>query len=210
MYNLIYCVCDTETGGLNAVANPEKKIIANPLVEIAITPFDNDLNNLSEYTSLIKPYNSALEYTDGALKANGLSMETIRQGVDSKQVIEEVCAFVSKLKRGRELPVFCAHNAKFDISFLVEFFKFHKKIFWDYFNPDYIIDTMYWGRSAMPESVNYKLGTVVSNAGLEMEAQHRALADTRATRDLVKYFITNMRNASTRVKSERYRDKFEF
>jgi DNA polymerase III alpha subunit (gram-positive type) len=201
-FEMNFIPLDTETGGLQA--------LTNPICEISICPFTNDLENLPEYSNLIAPYNSSLQYTSGALQANGLSMSQIENGIPAKQVIEELCEYLTKLKKGKNLPVLICHNLKFDISFLTEFFKFHKRDFLDFINPEFSIDTMWFSRMRWLESVNFKLGTCVSNAGLEMEAQHRALADTRATRDLAKYFIQNMRSEATGIKSERYRDKFEF
>lgn len=201
--NFCYVALDTETSGLNEATSA--------VLEIAMCPFDSELNNLEEYVSpIIAPYNPSLEYTTGALQVNGLSMDQINKGKLAKEVFEEIVTYLAKLKKGKDRPVLIAHNRKFDVGFMSEFFKFFKKDFNDYINTEYPIDTMWWGRTRWIESTNYKLGTLVSNAGLETDSQHRALSDARVTRDLAKYFITNLRSEGTGIQGERYRNKFEF
>ena len=71
-------VLDTETGGLDC-----KK---TPIVEIACCPFySQTLDNVKEFESLvIAPYDATKEYTEGALRANGITMNQIESGIDSK------------------------------------------------------------------------------------------------------------------------------
>ena len=205
-YNWI--VLDTETGGLSS----DKNLI----VEIACCAIDTNLTDIGEYTSLIKPYDNTKSIMSQALQANGLTLEDINSGKDSKIVISELIDFFKKNKRGNKKPIIVGHNIDFDISFLVEFFSFHKKDITD-FVEEKTEDTMWWSRYRWQESVNYKLGTCVSNAGLELVNAHRALTDTRATKELFKTFIRNLRgegvsgnNVPDLAKNKRYREKFQF
>ena len=195
---------DLETGGLSADKHP--------ITEIACCPIGTDLVELKEYDSIIAPYDESKVYTEGALKANGMTMEQINSGVDSKIVIDELCTYFNSLKRGREKPILTGHNIiKFDIPFLVEFFKFHKKDFFKFVNENFMIDTMWWGRMAWQESQNYKLSTCCSNAGIELVDAHRAVNDTRSNKELVKYFINNLRTVgASETKGSRFRETFQF
>lgn len=199
-------VLDTETGGLDC-----KK---TPIIEIACCPFySQTLDNVKEFESLIiAPYDTTKEYTEGALRANGITMNQIENGIDSKAVIEKICEYLSSLKIGREKPILSGHNLKFDIGFLVEFFDFHKKNFLDFINPDFQIDTLWWSRMKFIESTNYKLGTCCENVGIELnDGAHRAIHDTRANRDLVKDFIRSLRSDKRGEGDKEYvRPRFQF
>lgn len=202
--NYNFLTCDTETGGLSADKHP--------IAEIAFCAFNNvTLEDVGEYESLIKPYDNTKVYQQQALDANGLTMEDIKGGKDSKVVIEEIIQFMKKLKCGNNKPIFVGHNfEKFDINFMVEFFAFHKKNILDYVD-ERIEDTMWWSRYRRPESANYKLGTCVSNEGIELVNAHRALSDTRATKELFKGYIRNLRSTSNgNVEEKRFRHTFEF
>ena len=203
-YPVVFAVADIETGGLSASKNP--------ICEIAICPIDEELNNLEEYTSIIAPYDDKLEYTDGALKANGMSMEMIKGGKDSKEVVRELCQYLTSLKRGRALPILCGHNiSKFDIPFLEAFFTFHGKDLWKFVEKSYHIDTMWWARTKWTESTNYKLTTCCDNVGIELVDAHRAVNDTRSNKQLVIDFIKSLRgNGDGSVEVNRYRKTFEF
>jgi DNA polymerase III alpha subunit (gram-positive type) len=204
-YPLVIIVCDLETGGL--------KSSENPITEVAMCAFDEKLDDVGEYTSVVAPYNDKLIYTEGALKANGMSMELIRSGKTSDMVIEEMCEFLVKQKRGRNLPVLCGHNFKgFDLPFLQEFFNYHKKDLSKYVNLDFVIDTMYWSRLKWIESANYKLHTCCSNLGVELVDAHRALADTRANKELMKKFVVSLRGdgQGSDYKEKRHRETFQF
>lgn len=198
-------VLDTETGGLDC-----KK---TALVEIACCPFNSQtLENVKEFESLvIAPYDSSKEYTEGALKANGITMSQIKNGRESKQVFDELCAYLNSLKIGREKPILSGHNLKFDIGFLNEFFDFHKKNFFDFVNQDFQMDTLWWSRIKFLESTNFKLGTCCENCGIELIDAHRALTDTRSNRDLIKDFIRSLRSDKRGEGDKEYvRPRFQF
>lgn len=197
-----YVVLDCETGGLKAEECA--------LVEIAMCAFDCNLNDTGEYDSLIKPYGD-YKITEGALKANGLTLEKINTGKGSKLVVEEMIDFLNDQRVGKTKPIVCAHNADFDIGFLVEFFAFHKKDIEKFINPNHVFDTMWRARERWVTLENYKLVTCCAAAGIELVDAHRALTDTRATKELTKYFLHSLRNDSTGTKKEvRYRETFEF
>lgn len=204
-FDCVIITYDLETGGL--------KPTENAVAEIACFPFQTEnLSDLESYNSLIRPYSDVYTYTEGALKANGLTMNKIKSGEDSKKVIGELCEYFTKYKRGRNLPILAGHNIqKFDNLFLEELFKFHKKDLWKFVNKDFFIDTMWWARLKWFESSNYKLGTCCDNANIELIDAHRAVNDTIANKDLAKDFIKSLRgNGDSLITEKRYRDSFEF
>ena len=199
-----FCVLDCETGGFSA----EK----NAIVEVCFMAFDTDLNDIKEYTSLIAPYG---EYTitSQALQANGLTLEQIKAGKDSKVVVQELEVFLKSLKIGREKPILCGHNIDhFDLPFLDEFFGFHKKRISELVNDKFTIDTLWWGRVCWKESVNYQLGSCCENAGITLVDAHRAGSDTGANKELVKFFLKNLRDQGQGgvKQEERFRTQFQF
>ena len=196
-------VFDLETTGL--------KCEENSILEIACCPISPDLKNLKEYESGIMSIYDNRIVNSGALAANGITMSQIESGRSSKQVIEELCQYFSDLSLGRNKPVLAGHNIdKFDIPFLQDFFEFHKKDISKFVNVDFTIDTMWWARLRWQELQNFKLGTCCEAAQIELVNAHRAINDTRANRDLVKYFISNLQSeSSSEKKSDRYRVTFE-
>jgi DNA polymerase-3 subunit alpha (Gram-positive type) len=204
-HDSVIIVLDTETGGLS----PKTAALA----EIALCPFDmQTLEDLQEYSTLIKPYNENLEYNPKALEANGLTMDQINSGNEAKEVVKNLKTYLKSFKRGRNKPILAAHNAKFDIGFIEAFFsEFNVKI-WDYFEKSCTLDTMWLGRLTWKESVNFKLGTCCQNAGIDLVNAHRALNDTRATKNLVKFFINNLRTTGgdSIETTEKFREQFEF
>ena len=200
-----FVIVDCETGGL--------KSTDNPIVEICVIAINNNLEDIGLYSSIIAPYGN-YQITQGALNANGMTLEQIKSGKPSDQVIAELIDFLRPLKMGREKPILCGHNIDhFDIPFIDEFFTFHKKKVSDYFNDKFTIDTLWWSRVAWQESTNYQLATACFNAGIELVNAHRAETDTNANKDLVKYFLKNLRGegmSKDKVQEERFRSTFQF
>jgi DNA polymerase III alpha subunit (gram-positive type) len=200
----IYFTYDLETSGLSA-----KK---NAICEIAISPMDNELIDLPEYHSgIIKPYDNR-EISDGALEHNGITRQQLAEGRESSEVFKELIDYIKSFRKTAAKIILCGHNIlKFDNPFLEDFFSFHKKDLYKYVTDKDHIDTMWWARKAWNESVNYKLGTCCSNAGIELVDAHRAISDTRANKNLVKYFLKNLRGEGQLIKEEiKHREGFQF
>jgi len=199
-----YCVFDLETTGLSNSKNS--------ILEIAACSFDTDLTDLKEYESGVMSIYDNREITEGALQANGITRDQIKNGKDPKVVAEEFYKYLLSMKKGNSKVVLAGQNCdKFDIPFLIDYFEYFKKDITQVVNIDFTIDTMRWAHVKYPESTNYKLGTLCEMNNVELINAHRAINDTRATRDLVKIFIRNLRSDSS-VKGEetRYRTVFQF
>lgn len=199
-----YCVFDLETSGLSG----EK----NSILEIAACSFDTDLKDLKEFESGVMSVYDNREITEGALGANGITREQIANGVDPKKVAEDFYDYLKSMKKGNSKVVLVGQNCdRFDIPFLVNYFEYFKKDITQVVNTDFTIDTMRWAHVKYPESTNYKLGTLCEMNNIELINAHRAINDTRATRDLVKAFIRSLRSESGAGKEEkRFRATFQF
>lgn len=199
-----FVVFDLETGGLFS----EK----NPVLEVAMFVLTNGLEDGDEYNSLIKPYGD-LTIEKEALDANGIDLSIVEKiGKDVDVVVDEIIKFLQKQKARKEKPILVGHNIdRFDIPFLNAMFTHCKKDLSKYVNNEFTIDTLWWSRLCWSESPNYKLGTCIQNAGIELINAHRAVTDTRATRELVKKFLKGIRGIGfTATEEKRVRENFQF
>ena len=206
-----YIVTDCETGGLPGKTSAAFDDIA--LTEIAIVVVNSKLEQVEEFSWLIKPYKEDLIYSKGAEIASGISKEMCeKQGEDLQKVFLEIKQVFNKYKDGRSLPVILGHNfVNFDSNFFINMFRFFKDDLTKYVNnePE---DTIKWARLMWPESLNYKLGTCVERAGITLTNAHRALSDTKATAELWIHFMKNLRGLSvTSVENQpkKFRESFE-
>lgn len=202
IHNIV--VFDLETTGLKAEVNA--------VLEIACCPFNADLEDLKEFESGVMKIYDNREINQGALNANGITMAQINNGLDPEQVAIKLVKYLDSLKSGRNKPILAGHNIKeFDIPFLEDYLKVFKLDLSKYVNLKFTIDTMWWARTKWKELPNFKLGTCCEEAGIELVNAHRAINDTRANKELVKYFLRNLKN-DTRGSSEKEykRPKFQF
>lgn len=199
-----YVVVDVETTGLSK----EK----NAIIEIAACAFDNELNDLEEFDSGIMSIYDNREITDGALNANGITREQIAKGCDPKEATLEFFRYLGKLKKGNSKVVLVGQNLDdFDIPRIVDLMEYFGKDLTQVVNEKFTIDTMRWGHVKYPESTNYKLGTLCEMNGVELTNAHRAINDTRATKELVKTFIRSLRSEGKGEKEEvKFRKTFQF
>lgn len=188
MYRSPFIVFDCETGGLISKAG------IPPITEIGAVILNSELTEVGEFSAIVQPYVGPENYKKEAFEASNMSMEMIiREGKPSKVVLTEFINFLKKNK-GEKKFILVGHNCdEFDIPILDEFFRVHGEDLSKYIESKTSVDTMWWGRMAMPEIVNHKLGTCLEAKKIDITQAHRALNDAKATKELFKKFILPLR-----------------
>lgn len=197
-------VYDLETGGL--------KPKVNAITELAIVVVDlKNLEILEEYSSMIKPYSENLTYEEVALNITKISMEDIKGGKESQEVVDEILALSKKYTVGNNKPILVGHNIKdFDNLFFGEFMEQHKKDLYKVFNVDDCIDTLKEAHKKWSELANYSLGTVAHELGLTLKEAHRALPDTIANAKVFIELMKLLRGFGDKKEEEYVRRKYNF
>lgn len=189
---------DFETGGLD----PKKHAVT----EVAMVGIKGDtLEKIDIVSTFIKPY--GLEYDPEALKVTGISMEDIEGGVTLQEAVNEILELLKKAdynpRNKGSKPILVAHNSRFDKGFLLQMFDKAKKLpelekvvfggedYYGKWQPE-MLDSQFLVKAAYgndPDIPNFKLGTCIEKAGLDLPDGHRAINDTIALKDLsVKLF----------------------
>lgn len=212
-------VFDLETGGFS----PEK----HPIIEIAVLSLDCELEEVERKEWIILPYDNEKEYTAGAFKANGFTMGEInKRGIEADIVVRELKEFFERQKMQPKFeisyvpdskPVLAGHNIdKFDIPFLIQFFKDHGLDLHKYVSKKDTQDTLIWAKRIFGYSdyqfKNYQLGTCCQYIGFPIVDAHKAMNDVEGNTKLLKYFIEGARGISNGVvqdTEERERDSFK-
>lgn len=148
---------DLETTGLSPLVD---KIIE--LSAIKVTPSGIDIfDQLIDPEILIPPH---------TIEIHGITDEMVKGKPKLADVLTKFIEFVG------DLPLI-AHNAKFDIGFLV--FQAHKHGM--SFGRSNVYCSCKYARSAIKNMPNYKLGTLSSELKIPLENHHRALDDAIAS-----------------------------
>lgn len=185
-------VMDLETGGLIT-----KTTGIPPITEIAMISLNYaDLSDGIEYSSLVKPYVSLDRYTQIALDTSHITIDMLEKGGKSPEVVLKECVSYLKKVGERKKPILCGHNLDaFDLPIIQKFFEDFGEDITKYVETKFSIDTMWWSRFGMPSSPNYTLGTCLQEKNIDILQAHRALSDTRATKELVRVFLQNLRGS---------------
>ena len=212
VYNNIYAICDTESGGLPKQLK-KRATIEVALTEIALVMVSNpELEIIDKRSWLIKPYSKDLIYQDEAAKVSGITKQMCEaEGQDIEVVFKEMCDFVKKFKKGQRLPILVGHNLRaFDLEFIENLFEMFKIDPSKYFDES-VEDTVEWMRKKFVEAASFNLFSCTNMAGIDHVEAHRALPDTIATAKLWIYLMKSLRGSAVQeVKRKRFRDTFQF
>ena len=153
-----YVLVDIETTGLSP--------INDDIIEIgAIKVINNKI--VDKYSQLIQINKSLSPFITNL---TGITNSMLKLGKEPNIVFNEFVNFVGE-------EVIIGHNVNFDLGFLTN--KCKKYIDYNLTN-DYI-DTMYLARKLVPDSTNYKLGTLAKYFNISYEGAHRGLKDVEIT-----------------------------
>ena len=153
-----YVIVDIETTGLSPVFDD---IIEIGAIKVKNNEMVEKYNGLININRRLPPFITNL---------TGITNNMLKKGKLPETVLKEFIEFV-----GNEVIV--GHNVNFDLSFLCN----KCKEYIDYnLNNDYI-DTLYLARRLIPNSINYKLGTLANMFNISYEGAHRGLKDVEIT-----------------------------
>lgn len=155
-----YIVIDCETTGMN---RENDRIIEIAILEVS------DGNIVNEYSTLINP---SIHVSSRISSINHIDDSMLQDAPK----FEDVASTIKNMIMGKKVV---AHNANFDVAFIINEFKRCD----DPFVIEYI-DSLSVARKALPSLENHKLETLISHFGLFDQQEHRALSDARVTFDI--------------------------
>lgn len=193
-----YCVCDTETTGLDTELRAEA-------IEVACLAVDcNNFKELNRFTTLIKPQNIDLnkpipDWAKRAFEVNKINPEDLKKAPSPKEVCHKLIGFFKGLNK----PIIVGHNIKFDILFLNRLFDSCDLRLADYLYYQSIdtctVSHLLWaGDASVP---NIKLTTVAQKLGIKYDA-HRAMADVEANTKVFLKFMSFFAKVGGRILAE--------
>ena len=153
-----YVLVDIETTGLSA--------ITDDIIETGAIKVKNN-ERIDEYSQLININRAVSPFITNL---TGITTEMLKTGKMPKEVFEEFINFVGD-------DIIIGHNVNFDLGFLCN--KCKKYLNYN-LNNDYI-DTLFLARRLVPNSINYKLGTLAKLFSISYEGAHRGLKDVEIT-----------------------------
>ena len=154
---LSFVAFDTETTGLSA--SQER------VVEVSAVRFGFDGEEVGTFDELVDP---GKPIPPGAARVHGIDDSMVKGQPTTGDILPAFFEFC-------EDAVLLAHNADFDLSFIV-----HEASRYDVplpFPP--VIDTVDVSRRLRPDLPNHKLATISKALGCEASTYHRALADAQ-------------------------------
>ena len=153
-----YVLVDIETTGLSPVQDE--------IIEIGAIRVENN-HMVDTYNQLIKIDRKLSPFITNL---TGITDEMLKTGKMPDEVFKEFVNFIGE-------SVIIGHNINFDLGFLHN--KCKKYLGYDLSN-DYV-DTLYIARRLVPNSVNYKLGTLANLFNISYVGAHRGLKDVEIT-----------------------------
>jgi len=163
-----YVVFDIETTGFSPVKN---KIIEIGAVKVQGGQI---VDKYSTFVNPLEPIPFEIE------KLTGIRDDDVSDAPVIEEVLPEFLDFCNG-------AVFVAHNANFDMSFIIE--NAYRQ--GDFIEPTYV-DTVGMARVLLPELSKHKLDIVAKALGISLENHHRAVDDAGATAEIFVKFIQRL------------------
>jgi DNA polymerase-3 subunit epsilon len=177
-------VIDVETTGGSA---KQERII-----EFAVMVFDEN-GIIEEYETLINPEKSVPPFIS---HMTGITNEMLFDAPKFYEVAKKIIEITDNC-------IFVAHNVRFDYSFVTE----------EYFNLGYTytrkqLCTIKLFKKIFPGLKSYGLGNLIKHFEIEVESRHRAMADVKATYEIMQMALaqTNADTQLEKVLNESIRD----
>lgn len=159
-----FVVLDFETTGLSPVENN--------IIQIGAIRYVN-FELVEEYNTLVNPKE---HISSNITEITGITNKDVAYAPTIEQVLPTLLEFINN-------DIIVAHNASFDIKFLLENIE-RLNLTSDKFR---VIDTLSLARKHIDETPNHKLPTLKAFLNLDHLESHDALADCKVTCELYKY-----------------------
>ncbi|MBL6989393.1 MAG: hypothetical protein ISR65_06430 [Bacteriovoracaceae bacterium] len=169
---------DLETTGLSSLVDKIVEIAA-----VKITP----QNPHGEYFSYL--INPGILIPQVTIDIHGITDEMVKDSPVIEDILDDFLGYVGNL------PI-VAHNARFDIGFLV--FAIHQ--FQKELSHSKVYCSCQLARECLKKMPNFKLGTLVKNLDIPIENHHRALDDAIACLLILVKSIITTENVATALK----------
>jgi len=145
--------------------------VRHRITEIGLVRVENGVV-VEEWSSLINPECPIPSYIESFTGITNEMVEGAPRFADIARLVRD------KLAPGSRRPVFAAHNARFDYSFLRAEFR---RVGLDFSAP--VLCTVKLSRRLFPEHPRHSLDAVMERHALSCSARHRALGDARVISD---------------------------
>ena len=153
-----YVLVDIETTGFSPVKD---EIIEIGAIKVEKNKIINEYNELIKINETLSPFTT---------KLTGITDEMLQTGKEISEVLKDFIHFTGD-------SIIIGHNVTFDLGFL----SYNCKKYLNFnLNNDYV-DTMCIARKLVPNSINYKLGTLANFFNVSYEGAHRGLKDVEIT-----------------------------
>ncbi len=153
-----YVLIDIETTGFSPVKDD---IIEIGAIKVVKNQIINKYDQLIKIDKILAPFTTRL---------TGITDEMLQTGKEISDVLKDFINFTGE-------NIIIGHNVTFDLGFL----SYNCKKYLNYnLNNDYV-DTMWMARKLVPNSINYKLGTLANLFNVSYEGAHRGLKDVEIT-----------------------------
>ncbi len=153
-----YVLVDIETTGFSPVKD---EIIEIGAIKVEKNKIINEYNELIKINETLSPFTT---------KLTGITDEMLQTGKEISEVLKDFIHFTGD-------SIIIGHNVTFDLGFL----SYNCKKYLNFnLNNDYV-DTMCIARKLVPNSINYKLGTLADFFNVSYEGAHRGLKDVEIT-----------------------------
>ena len=153
-----YTVVDIETTGFDPMFDE--------IIEVAGIKY-RGRNEVGRFQSLVKPDDGIPDYITAL---TGITNEMVADAPGIEDVLPRFLEFI-----GEDIVV--GHNVHFDVNFLYDYAEdFELKPF-----SNDLVDTLRLSRRLYPELQSHKLSALAAHFGVELDGEHRALADCVTT-----------------------------
>ncbi|MSO60390.1 MAG: 3'-5' exonuclease [Ilumatobacteraceae bacterium] len=170
----LFAVIDFETTGLSPAIDR--------ILQMAAVVVDIDGRIVDSFETVVKPEQPS-EYTHGAEHVHGISADEVNNGMPLGLAMR-------RLQDISQNAVFTAHNARFDLGFL---HAESTRIGQPWIITDYV-DTLFLSRHLDPDKEHpHTLTHLIEKYGITRTVAHNALADARATAELLVVLLAQER-----------------